>query len=140
MCGCSGGHMCGCSGGHAWLLRGVCMVALGGMHGCSRGRGHAWLLTGGMHGCSRGVHGCLGVCMVALGGMHGCSWGVCVVAPGEVCHCSWGGVHGIRRDTEIQPMSGWYASYWNASLFYDLFLQGQGAVAPSAPRIRYCHH
>ena len=49
--------------GHAWLLRGACMVALGGMHGCSRG---------GMHGCSGGV------CMVAPGG-------ACVVAPGGVC-------------------------------------------------------
>ena len=47
--------------GDAWLLRGTCMVAPGGMHGCSGGHawllwgeGHAWLLLGGMHGCSGG--------------------------------------------------------------------------------------
>ena len=69
--------------GGAWLLRGACMVALGGMHGCSGG-GHAWLLRGGMRGCSRGA--CVvapgGACVVALGGMHGCSGGACMVALG----------------------------------------------------------
>ena len=40
-------------GGHAWLLWGVCVVALGGICGCSGGvcvvaaGGHAWLLPGG---------------------------------------------------------------------------------------------
>ena len=79
-------------------------VHRGGVRGCSEGvcvvapRGHVWLLLGGVRGCSRG-------------GVLGCSRGVaCVVAPG--------GVDGIRRDTEIQSMSGWYASYWNAFLSY----------------------
>ena len=57
--GCSWGGMHGCSGGHVWLLRGACMVALGGcvvalggMHCCSSG--HALLFPGGMCGCSGG--------------------------------------------------------------------------------------
>ena len=32
-----------------------------------------------------------------------------------------------------------YATAFCGHLFYDLFSQGQGAIAPSAPRIRYCH-
>ena len=115
VCGYSQGGMCGCSlgecmvapGGHTWLLWGACMVAP---------RGHAWLLRG--------------VCMVAPGegGMHGCSGGACVVAPGGhawlllggMRDCS-GGMRGIRRDTEIRSMSGRYASYWNAFLFFFNF-------------------
>ena len=89
------GGGCGCSGEHAWLLQGVCMVALGGgMHGCSQGgmcgcsRGHAWLLWGGS-ACmvAPGGHAWLlwGACMVALGGgMHGCY-------QGGMCGCSQGG-------------------------------------------------
>ena len=51
-------------------LRGVCVVAPGGMRGCSGG------------------------------GMHGCSEGACVVAPGGACVVALGGgMHGIRRDT-----------------------------------------
>ena len=77
------------------------MVALG---------GHAWLLWE--------------VCMVALGGMHGCSGGACVVAPAGVCMVArgghvwllWGGMCGFFD--EIRSMSGWYASYWNAFLFF----------------------
>ena len=94
--GCSGG-MHGCSRGGVWLLRGMC--------GCSQGGcawllgGHAWLLLGG-------VCGCLGVCVVARGGIHG---------------CSGGGMHGCSRDTEIRSMSGRYASYWNAFLFFFIF-------------------
>ena len=38
-------------GGHAWLLRGLCVVALGGVRGCSGGC--AWLLWGGMCGIRR---------------------------------------------------------------------------------------
>ena len=103
-------------GGHAWLLQGACVVALGGsMHGCSRGRGcprgHAWLLWG-VCGCLGGMRGCSwGACMVAPGGsMHGCSRGrgVCMVAPGGAC---------VGYD-EIRSMSGRYASYWKAFLFY----------------------
>ena len=49
------------------------------------------------------------------GGVRGCSrgGGACVVAPG-------GGMRGIRQDTEIWSMSGWYASYWNAFLFIHI--------------------
>ena len=118
---------------------GACMVARGGMCGCSGGGEHAWLLGGGMHGCLGGMHGCSGgACVVALGGGiwllpgEACmvAWGACIVAPGGhvwlpggawllqggMHGCSWGGVHGIRRDTEIQSMSRRYASYWNAFL------------------------
>ena len=133
MHGCSAGvGGCVVDQGHAWLLRGVCMVAQGGVCVVAPG-GHAWLLQGvcmvapgGVRGCSRGgMCGCSGgacvvalgghawllwgACVVALGGMHGCSGGACMVAPG-------GGMRGIRRDTEIRSMSGRYASYWNAFL------------------------
>ena len=107
----------GCLGGHAWLLWGVCMVALGvyvvppggsrllpGGHAWLLLGGHAWLLRGGMCGCSGGA------CMVAPGGP-------CLVAPGGVHGCSGGGMHGIWRDTEMRSMTGRYASYWNAFLF-----------------------
>ena len=141
LCGCSlGGHawllmggVRGCSwgvrmvaqGGHAWLLDGACMVA----HG------------GGMHGCLGGVCGCLGVCvvargacvvahggacMVARGGMRGCSWGgmhrcsgACVVSPGGMRGCSGGGGACVFFFlNEVRSMSGRYASYWNAFLFF----------------------
>ena len=86
-----GGGMHGCSGG-AWLLPGGHVwLLLGGACVVALGRGHAWLLLG----C---------VCVVALGGH---AW----LLPG-------GGVHGIPRDTEIWSMSGRYASYWNAFLYY----------------------
>ena len=61
------------------------------------------------------------VCLSTRGG------GACVVTPGDVrgcsgggmCGCSRGGaVRGLRRDTEIRSMSGRYASYWNAFLFW----------------------
>ena len=93
-------------GGHAWLLRDVCVVALGGMHGClggggmrgcSRGLcmvargGHAWLLLGGMHACSQGGACMLapgGACMVAPGGAGGHAW---LLRGCGMCGCSWGG-------------------------------------------------
>ena len=87
---------------------GTCMVAQGDMCGCSGGcawlllGGHAWLLLGG--------HAWL-----LLGGMCGCSWGVCVVAP-------VGGMLGIQWDMEIQSMSGWYPSYWNAFMLWLIFM------------------
>ena len=100
---------------------GACVVAPGG--GCAwllPGRGCAWLLPGGacmvapgggMRGCSGGVCGCSGggVCGCSRGGMCGCSGGACMVARG-------GGVRGFFD--EIQSMSGRYASYWNAFLFF----------------------
>ena len=72
---------------------GACVVAPGGMHGC----------LGAVHGCSGGcVHGCSrGACMVF-------AWGACVVFAGGAC---------VGYD-EIRSMSGRYASYWNAFLFY----------------------
>ena len=117
VCLSTGGGVRDCSGGHAWLLwggmhgcsGGGCMVALGGHAWLLRGhvvtpRGHAWLLQGAcMVALGEGVCGYSGVCVVALGGMHG---------------YSGGGAHGIRRDTEIRSMNGWYASYWNAFLFF----------------------
>ena len=60
----------------AWLLWGVCVVALGGVCGCSRGR-HAWLLWG--------------ACMVAPGGAWLLPGGHAWLLPGGVCGCSWGG-------------------------------------------------
>ena len=109
------------TGGHAWLQ--------GGMRGCRRGAcvvagGHAWLygghawLLGGACVVARGA--CMvarGACMVAPGGVCvcGCSGGACVVAPGG-CVVLRGGVRGFFH--EIRSMSGRYASYWNAFLFF----------------------
>ena len=135
------GGMHGCS-------RGACMAAPGGVHGCSKGAwllpgGHVWLLQGAcvvaQGACVvapgvcvwfflRGGHAWLlwGACMVApgghmwllRGGMHGCSGGVCGCS-GGVHGCSRGGMHGFFD--EIQSMSGRYASYWNAFLFFEFF-------------------
>ena len=59
--------------------------------------GHAWLLPGGMRGCSGGA---------------------CMVAPRGHAWLLRGGVHGFFD--EIRSMSGRYASYWNAFLFFLL--------------------
>ena len=103
--------MRGCSGGeHAWLLPAGCVVAPGGMHGCSGGV-HVWLLPG--------------VCMVPLGRHAWFLWGACMVPLGGMHGCSQGGMHGCSQGGwcmgydeiwEIQSMSRWYASYWNAFL------------------------
>ena len=101
---------CPQGGGHAWLLRGGCVVARGGMHGCS---------GGGMHGCYGGMRGCYrghawllwGVCMVALGGHARLLQGW--------QHAWLGGMRGFFD--EIRSMSGRYASYWNAFLFHQKF-------------------
>ena len=90
-------------GGHA-CWQGACMV--GGMHGGGMhgGRG-ACMVAGGIHG-GGGMHGGRGACVVAggaymvVGGMHGGGGGACMVYD------------------EIWSMSGWYASYWNAFLYY----------------------
>ena len=127
-------------------------VHRGDVRGCSRGGGRAWLLWGGgMHGCSGGdVRGCSGgACMIApggpawlllggpvwllWGGMRSCSGGACMVAPGR------GDMHGIRRDTEIRSMSGRYASYWNAFLFY-LFLHTSNVTVNIINYIKSCNH
>ena len=131
-------------GGHAW--QGVCMAGGRWGHARWRGPwqgGHVW--QGGMHGrggmCGRGACMAGGVC-VAGGhawqrGMHGrgCTWqGACMargacMAGGHLWHggrcgrgvCMAGGMCGMHtphtdRYYEIQSMSGWYASYWNAFL------------------------
>ena len=128
MCGCSRGGcawllpggMHGCLWGHAWLLWGVCMVALGGMHG---------FIQGGMCGFIRGA------CMVLFGGMCGFIWGACVVLFGGACMVLFGGacvvlfrggMHGFFSFfgyNEIRSMSGRYASYWNAFLSYCRFTE-----------------
>ena len=122
-------------GGCAWLLwgEGACVVALGGMCGFIWGacvvlfRGACMVLFGGA--CMvlfGGMHGFI------WGGMHGFIWGACVVLFGG---CAWfysegmhgfirGGMHGFFsffRYSEIRSMSGRYASYWNAFLFYTSF-------------------
>ena len=75
--------------GRAWLLRGVCMVAWGGMHGCSGG---VCMVALGVYVVAPG--GCLvasrGACMVAPGG-------ACMVAPGGHVWLLWGGMHGCSR-------------------------------------------
>ena len=95
---------------------GISCCSGGDMHGCSLGGGGG----GGMHGCSRGM------CMVAPGGMHGCSGGACMVFWG--CMVFSGGHAWFFREggvrvffDEIQSISGQYASYWNAFLFFDVF-------------------
>ena len=101
--------------GHAWFyLGGHAWFYLGGMHGFIWG--HVWFYSGGMHG-------------FIWGGMHSFIQGhVCFYLEG-VCGFIWGGVHGFSRGgmhdffsffgyNEIRSMSGRYASYWNASLFF----------------------
>ena len=95
----------------AWV-HGCCMVAVHGCQGaCMVAERHAWLPGG--HAWLLVEHG--------KGGGHAWQRGACVVkggVHGEGGH-AWqgGGMHGIRQDTEIRSMSGWYASYWNAFLF-----------------------
>ena len=72
-----------------------------------------------------GVRGCRGAC-VAAGGMHGCRgcawlWGVCVVAGGRGM-VTWEGEGCVGYD-EIRSMSGRYASYWNAFLYWNFVSQ-----------------
>ena len=93
------------SGGHTW--RGACMSGRHAWQGaCMAGEP---CVGGGMHG----------------GGMHGrgaCVAGVCVWQEGMHGRggrgCAW---QGDMRG--IWSMSGWYASYWNASLLLYYFGQ-----------------
>ena len=112
---------------------GACMVAPGGMHGCTGGGrvwlhwgGHAWLHWGDAwfySGACMVLFGgaCVvlfgGACVVLFGGgcVHGFIRGACMVL-------FWGGVRGFFSFfgyNEIRSMSGRYASYWNAFLFYQ---------------------
>ena len=61
-----------------------------------------------------GVRDCGGACMVGKGACM-VSGGACVVAGGHAW--LWGGA--CVGYNEIRSMSGWYASYWNAFLWYD---------------------
>ena len=67
------------------------------------------MVAGGMHGFGG---------MVAGG--HGC-WGACVFVEGAVttggCGCRWV----CMGYDEIRSMSGRYASYWNAFLFFIFY-------------------
>ena len=70
-----------------------------------------------MRGCSRGA------CMVALGGHVWLLWGACMVALGGHAWLLGGGMRGCSGHVrgffdEIRSMSGRYASYWNAFLFF----------------------
>ena len=88
------------SGGHAWFFGGAYVVFLG---GCALFFGGAWLFQGGMHGFFGGA------CVVFLGG------GVVL-----------GGMRGFSECigyNKIRSMSGWYASYWNAFLFFSCLIR-----------------
>ena len=87
------------TGGHAWFY-------LGGMRGFIWGG--AWFYLGGACVVLLGGH-----VWFYLGGMHGFS--------GGHAWFFWGGMHGFCsffRYNEIQSMSGWYTSYWNAFLLH----------------------
>ena len=104
------------TGGACVVAGGACVVA-GGMHGGGRGvcGGGACMVVGGcvvVVGCAwwqRGMHG---------GGMHGGGG-----------HAWW--QRGCMGYDEIRSMSGWYASYWNAFLYY--LVSAAGSV------IQYLH-
>ena len=91
--------------GKVMFLQASVILLTGGLRGWWGGMCGCW---GGLHGFLGGMHGFLGghvwffwgVCMVFFGGMPGFFGGVC-----------------IGYD-EIRSMSGRYASYWNAFLFF----------------------
>ena len=96
--------------GCAWFYSGgVCGFIQGGWWACVvLFRGHAWFYLGGMHGFIQGA------CMVLFGG--------CVVFLGGHAWFFQGGMCGFFSFfgyNEIRSMSGRYASYWNAFLFYS---------------------
>ena len=101
------------------------MVLFGGACGFIRGGGCKWFNSGG------GMHGFIQEAWFYLGGMRGFIWGACVVLFGGggtcmvlfrgVCFFWGGGVRGFFSFfgyNEIRSMSGRYASYWNAFLYY----------------------
>ena len=133
LCMVAPGGMHGCSGGACMVLFGGGMP--GGMHGFIWGgmrgfiRGHAWFYLGGrawfyLEGAGGHAWFYWG-CVVLFewrawfysGGMHGFIRGACVVLFGGV----GGGVCGFSSFfgyNEIRSMSGRYASYWNAFLYF----------------------
>ena len=92
------------------------MVAPGGVYVVARG---ACVVAQGAYVVAPG-----GACMVAQGGHVWLLQGACMVAPGGACMVfARGGMHGFFQGAcvgydEIRSMSGRYASYWNAFLFY----------------------
>ena len=123
------------TGGVCVFPGGACVVARGGMHGCwgggacmvARGvcvvaRGCAWLPGGGgMCGC-RGTCDCEGHAWLPGACMGGHAW-----LPGGMHGCQ-----GACMGYEIQSMSGWYASYWNAFLLHVSVILFTGGVCPIA--------
>ena len=104
-------------GGHAWFYSG------GGMRGFIRGG--AWFYSGGVRGFIRG-----GMRGFIRGGMRGFIQGGAGVSGfmrgGRAWFYSGGGVRGFSSFcgyNEIRSMSGRYASYWNAFLYYMFFIK-----------------
>ena len=101
------------------------VYVVGGMHG----RGHAWQGQGGMHGG--------GACMAGdeCDGGHvwqgGHAWQGTCMARGV---CEVGDMRG--RYYELRSMSGQYASYWNAFLFFDVFHFYLGKCAFQNKRVK----
>ena len=103
------GHVCGggmCGGA---CVAGQCAWQGACMASGMNGRGHAW------QGCVAGE-----ACMA---GGHGWQGGM----------CGSGGMHG--RYYEIWSMSGQYASYWNAFLFYGLLTVFGLMLTKAAPAL-----
>ena len=92
---------------------------------CPQGGVHG----GGMHGRGTCKVGCAwqGACMV--GGMHGggmCSGGTCMV---RVCVVRMPPPSPPSQHYEMRPMSGWYASYWNAFLYNVVLVQSVANIS-----------
>ena len=112
-------------------------------------RGHAWwgeCVAGGMRGREHALQGvCVAGGMPGMGGMHGrggvCGRGVCMAAGcmaggacgrGHVSGCAWwGGACMVVGAPNMWSMCGQYASYWNAFLFFLLFMKVYLSVADS---------
>ena len=140
-----------------YVLTGVCLSTMGGcawlLGGCvvARGRGACVVaLRGACMVAPGGMLGCLGVCAWLLGGCAWLLWGGCMVATGgHAWFFPEGGMCGFVLGVcmvfsrgcigydEIQSMSGWYASYWNAFLFSQacviLFTGGSVSVHAGIP-------
>ena len=93
----------------------ILLTGGGGMRGFIQGG--AWFYLGGVHGFIWGVCGFMrGACVVLFGGVV-LFRGACVVLFGGGL-CVFFSFFGYN---EIQSMSGRYASYWNAFLFWFFF-------------------
>ena len=104
--------------GHAWWRRGH-VWQVGGMYGGGmHGRGHAWL--GGVHS-RMSIHGRWG--HVWQGGIVWHTFPPAMHPPGRCVPYMPPG-----RCYDIRSMSGQYASYWNAFLFWHVVTQIQGNI------------